>query len=585
MVRSIHTGQTPSVQRPKAPPQAAASSGPKDSVELGGSRKAGKTGKPNWMPFKEGLAHIGGRMEASVANGLGPAAEPVARAIAQILADDSPTEDLRVLADRFMAEMGLSTQFPANVMAEVNALEGPAKIDHPKIRDMTDRDWISIDNGTLNPETLKLEDDSKDIDQLNLGEQLPNGNIKIYVGIANVASTAGKETATYRHAMHNSRTVYTDDKIYPMIPEELSTDRTSLNADVNRLAMVKEYEINPETGEIVAEDMYEALVNNKAKMAYDSVNDWLQGNEDKPWPPEIVKDPIIAEQVRIQDIAARAIKKARFEGGAVSLGSRETRAKMGDNGEVLDLLPHTQTQAHELIENLMVAANGVTARYLESKSYPSFRRVVKLPEKWDKLRTLAEEYGQTLPHNASSKALNEFLQVRKEADPDRFPDLSLKVVKLIGRGEYMPHIPGEEPPGHFALAVLDYAHSTAPNRRGPDLAGQIIEMAAVRDEPIPYTAEELEELALHFSRREQDVNKVERKVNKSAAAKLLKPHIGESFEAFVSGSNKYGTFVRVIDPPTEGKIVKGGHQLEEGEKVTVTLKKVDVAKGWIDFEV
>ncbi|MBI3925999.1 MAG: RNB domain-containing ribonuclease [Armatimonadetes bacterium] len=574
-----------------------------DRVELRGLERSEFKGVP-WMSFHEGLKTAGARLEAMAAAGLGPSSEPVARAIQQILDDQSPSEDLKVLADRAMAGMGLASSFPPDVMREVEAVKAAPKPNDSRIRDLRADPWVSVDNGILNPKTLDLEKDSKDLDQLSVGKRLPNGNKLIRVAIANVAAVAPRDSATYRHAMLNTRTVYTDDKIYPMIPERFSTDLTSLNEGEDRLAVVKEYEVKPD-GTLVNEDMYEAWVHNHAKMAYESVSDWL---EDKPGPkPPQLDNPVLAEQIRIQDEAAQALKARRFEGGAVSLGSQETRADTDSSGQVVDLVAHKQRRAHELIENLMVAANGVTARYLDKKGYPSFRRVVKLPEKWDRLRALAKDYGNNLPRDASSKALNKFLQERRQADPLGFADLSLKVVKLIGRGEYMAHIPGEEPPGHFALAVLDYAHSTAPNRRGPDLSGQLIEIAAVRDEPAPFDADQMADLSEQFTQREEDVNKVERQVNRSAKAKMLKPYVGERFEAIVVQSGKDGTYVRIPAPEHEprknrrdtvtrieagdeddawiqGKLVSGGNGVKERQEIVVTLKSVDIAKGWIDFE-
>lgn len=558
--------------------------GPLDSVSVGTTVSHSAGSRPKWKPLKQGLEDLKAQLERSEALGIAPLNGPVAATLEKVLADESPTEDLRVIADRAMAKQGLAIDFPPAVMAEVNAITGPAKPSDARVRDLRHLKMVSIDNGDLDPVTRELKNSSQDIDQLSHAEKLPNGNTRVRVAIADVESLAPRGSATHQFAMHNSRTVYTDDKIYPMIPERFSTDLTSLDPGQDRLAVVKEFEVTPD-GQIVSEDMYEAFVHNHAKMAYDSVAEWLDGKGVTPPPLENAE---IAEQVRLQDDVSRALEARRFEGGAVDIGSRETRARI-ENGEVLDLEPHVQTRAHKIIENLMIAANGVTVRFLEERGYPTFRRIVKIPEKWDKMRAIAEARGDSLPHSANSKALNEFLQRQRKADPLRFPDLSLDVVKALGRGEYAvsdPRLPDElQDFRHFALAVISYGHSTAPNRRGPDLALQVIEKAAIRGEACPYSPEELQELAQHFTKREEEVNKAERQVNKSAAAKLLKPRVGETFEGIVSNQTEQGTWVRLLDPPVEGKLVKGGSSVEKGDEVKVTLDKVDVAKGWIDLTV
>jgi exoribonuclease-2 len=557
---------------------------PVDQVSLGSTPAEPAPTRPQGRGgWKETLQLLKEQMETGAASAV---AGPLAATAVRL--HEGHTDDLKVIADRAMADKGLATDFSPAVLEEVARLKGPARPDgNPHIRDLRHLLWCSIDNGRLNPQTLELENASRDLDQLTVAERLPNGNVRIYVAIADVDSLVPKGSAVDQHAMINTRTCYTADKIYPMLPERLSTDLTSLNPGEDRLAIIKQFDVTPE-GKIAAEDMYRAYVHNHAKMAYDSVAAWIEGKEG-PYPPQLQQVPGLAEQIRLQDEVAQKLKAQRFEHGAIQLEDRETRADIQD-GQVLALHLHQRNRATELIENLMVAANGVTARFLEKQGLPSFRRVVRTPEKWDRIVALARERGTNLPRTPDSKALNDFLVAEKARDPLRFPDLSLAVVKLLGRGEYVVEFPDRPAPGHFCLAVDDYAHSTAPNRRGPDLVGQRLEKAAIlaRDTgaaaACPYTDEELEELAKTFTRREADIDKVERQVSKSAAAKLLAHHIGEIYEGLITGASEKGTWVRLLEPPVEGKVVQGARGLEVGDRVRVKLLKVNIERGFIDFQ-
>lgn len=571
--------------------RAAGAQAPRDEVQIGSPERVKDPvtglyrdhgdGK-KYMGWSEGLAKLSRDMDRSAALGVGPLSGSIASQIEKVLSDKTPSEDLQVLADRAMAQKGMALDFPPEVTAQVAAIREAAKPGDASIRDMRHLPWNSIDNGELDPKTLELVNSSQDLDQLTCAERLPDDSIRIRVAIADVDGLAPKGSPIDQHAMRNGMTVYTDDKIYPMLPRELSEDLTSLDPGVDRMAMVKEYTVRPD-GTLADESVYQAYVHNHAKMAYNPVNDWFDGKG--PTPPPL-EDPKIQEQVRLQDEAAQRIKASRFENGAVEFESRESRAQLDEKKtKVLSLVLHQRNRATELIENLMVAANQVTARFVEERGMPSLRRVVKTPEKWDRIVEYAKTKGTTLPRNADSAALNAFLLAQKDADPKRFPDVCLSVVKMMGRGEYMVEVPGEEATGHFALAVTDYAHSTAPNRRGPDLVGQRIEKAAVRGEACPYSREELEDLAAHFTRQENDISKVERQVSKSAAAKLLKPMIGQSFEGFITGSGPKGVWIRIGDPPVEGKVSKGGGTTKVGEEVKVKLVSVNVEKGFIDFAV
>jgi len=477
-------------------------------------------------------------------------------------------KQLKAIARRVMTERGLEPDFSAEARAEADAMTKPAADSSASIRDLTGLLWASIDN-----------DDSHDLDQLSVAEPLTAGAVKILVAVADVDAAVKKGSAIDDHARTNTTSVYTAAEIFPMLPEKLSTDLTSLGEGQKRLAIVVEMVVDAD-GRVGESAVYRAAVLNRAKLAYNSVAAWLDGTA--PPPPKLAAVRGLDEQLRVQDRMAQAMKTRRHQQGALSLETIQTRALF--NGDVLaDLLPDEKNRAKELIEDFMIAANGVTAKYLEGKGVPSLRRILRTPERWDRIVALAATLGERLPAQADAGALEGFLIKRQRADALRFPDLALSVVKLLGSGEYAVQRPGQTPNGHFGLAVRDYTHSTAPNRRFPDLITQRLVKAALADRAPAYGAEELESLARHCSEQEDDAAKVERQVRKSAAALLLEPRIGERFDALVTGAAEKGTWVRIARPPVEGRLVRGADGLDVGDRVQVTLKSTDVERGFIDF--
>jgi exoribonuclease-2 len=525
--------------------------------------------------WKSQLADFGEKLQARSDLGIQDGNEN-AEMLARILSDESPTSDLKVIADRTMAKAGLLVSFPGGVLQEVAAAQGPGKIGEG-IADLRHLTMVSVDNGTLDPLTLQLRNESKDIDQCEFAERLPNGNIRVMVAIADVDCLVTRGSASDRQAMHNSATVYTDDKIFPMIAEAFSTDYTSLNGDQDRLAMVKEYQVTPE-GEMVEPKVYQALIHNHAKMAYESVNEWLTDGPGAK-PPQL-ENPQVAEQIRLQDEASQRLRASFYAKGSLDIESSEVKAQM-ENGAVVGMKVDVQNRAKDLVKYGMMAANMASMQVLEKAGMPTMRRIVKTPEKWDRIVELAKGFEYDLPASANAKELNRLLESRKAAQPDTYEALCNQVVRLVGRGEYVVSLPGEPIEGHFCLAVQDYGHTTAPNRRAPDLVNQRIEKAAAKGEPCPYSPTELEELALHFTAQEKEIAGVERMVHRSASAKLMESRVGQSFEGVVARTDDRTTFVKLLDPPVMGKW--SGPKVEEGDKVRVRLDKVNVEKGWIDF--
>jgi len=480
----------------------------------------------------------------------------------------SHRHDLAAIAHRAMLERGFAPDFEPDVLAEVGALDPHAAGADGAVRDLTGLPWFSIDN-----------DDSRDLDQVSTSERLPGGAVKVLVAIADVDAFVRDGSKADGHARTNTTSIYTAGGTFPMLPERLSYDLTSLNEDGDRLALVVEMVVEP-GGAVTSSSVTRARVRNHARLTYDAVAAWLDG--DGPMPERIGRTPGMEEQVRMQDEAAQALKAVRLEEGALVLQSTEARPVF-DGGKLVDLAPQEPSRSKELIENLMVAANGATARFLEEKGLPSLRRVVREPARWARIVAVAAEYGETLPAEPDSRALALFLAKRRKADPLRFPDLSLVIVKLMGAGAYAVERPGDEAPGHFGLAVKDYTHSTAPNRRYPDLLTQRLLKAAVAGSASPYSAESLGELARRCTEKENDANKVERHLRKSAAALLLSTRIGDRFDGVVTGASDKGTWVRLFSPPIEGRIERGQTGLDVGDKVAVTLLSTDVERGFIDF--
>jgi exoribonuclease-2 len=484
---------------------------------------------------------------------------------------ESPSSNegyLAHLADQAMVAFGLEPAFPPDALKQLKSFSGPAHDASGREKDMRGMLWCSIDN-----------DDSRDLDQISVGEDLGGSRTRLWVAVADVDALVSEDTPLDLHAQKNTTSVYTGVKTFPMLPEKLSTDLTSLNQEEERLAVVIEMDVEAD-GSISQSSVYRARVTNKSKLAYKSVSAWLEKKGPLPLAAQQVKG--MDAQLRLQDAAAQRLRARRHEAGALELRTIQTRP-VTENGQVVDLQHEEQTRAGELIEDLMVAANGITAKFLTRKGFPTLRRVVKTPERWDRIVALAAERGTKLPASPDSKALNNFLQNQKAKDPLRFPDLSLTVVKLLGRGEYVLDKPGESTQGHFGLAVKDYNHSTAPNRRYPDLITQRLLKAALKSAASPYSLQDLNSLAAHCTQQENAADKVERQMRKSASALFLSKRVGETFDALVTGASPKGIWVRLIQPPVEGFLAQGGKDLDVGDRVRVKLIGVSVEKGWIDF--
>ena len=476
---------------------------------------------------------------------------------------------LERIAYRVMKERGFLPDFSGaalNELEKIHQVDGGAESSGKDLRHLL---WASIDN-----------DDSLDLDQLTVAETLPDKTVKILVAVADVDALVKKNSAIDDHARQNTTSVYTAGKTFPMLPEKLSTDLTSLNQNEDRPAMVIEMIIR-DGGEMQSSDIYRAWVRNHAKLAYNSVAAWLEGKG--PAPEAVAVVPGLAENLRIQDRVAQQLKALRHEHGALDLQTLEARPVFAGD-EIQDLRVDESNRAKEIIEDFMIAANGVTARFLHGKQIPSLRRMVRSPKRWGRIVEIAAQHNFKLPPEPDSIALESFLAERKAADPLRFPDLSLSVIKLLGPGEYVLELPQETAPGHFGLAVKDYTHSTAPNRRFPDLITQRILKAALGGSPMSYSREELAELARHCTEKEDDANKVERLVAKSAAAMLLASRIGEQFDAICTGAADKGTWVRIFHPPVEGRLLYGYEGVDVGNRLKVQLMHTDVEKGYIDFK-
>jgi len=482
--------------------------------------------------------------------------------------DRKPRIVLQGIAHRAMTERGLEPDYPPAALAELAAIRGPAARASSATRDLRSLLWCSIDN-----------DDSRDLDQLSVAQEMPGGAVKLLVAVAEVAALVRQGSALDGHARKNTTSVYTAGGNFPMLPERLSTDLTSLGFQAERVATVVEMAFDG-NGVLGKSDVYEALVRNQAKLAYDSVAAWLEGAG--PMPKAVGAVAGLDANIRLQHRAAGKLRELRHMRGALSLQTIQARAVFV--GDMLqDLRPDQSNVAKSLIEELMVAANGVIARYLAERRFPSIRRVVRTPTQWERIVELAAEHGTRLPKEPDGVALEQFLLAAREKDPANFPDLSLCVIKLMGRGEYVVELPGESVAGHFGLAVKDYAHSTAPNRRFPDLIIQRLVKAALDGSRPPYGNDELTELARHCTDQEDAAKKVERQLVKSAGAMLLAPRLGEKFDAMVTGASDKGTWVRLVQPPVEGRLDKGFEGRKVGDRIRVQLTHTDVERGYIDF--
>ncbi|ULA62956.1 MAG: Putative exoribonuclease II [Nitrospira sp.] len=476
--------------------------------------------------------------------------------------------DLKNIARRTMLERGLWPEFSAASMAELSRIHAPASDHSSSLRDLRALQWASIDN-----------DDSRDLDQLTVATPQPNRSVNILVAIADVDALVPKDSALDAHARHNTTSVYTSGELFPMLPEKLSTDLTSLGEGQDRLALVVEFSV-AEDGTVLRSTLYRARVHNHAKLAYNAVAAWLTGAG--PAPERMTAVPGLDAQLRLQDRVAQRLKARRHKHGALSLETIEPHAVFQD--EMLTALRvEEKNRAKELIEDFMIAANQATAAYLKSKGVPSFRRILRSPDRWQRIVEVAAGWGESLPGEPNSQALEAFLVKQQQVDPLRFPDLSLSIVKLIGRGEYVLDRSLDGAPEHFGLAVKGYTHSTAPNRRFPDLITQRLVKAALAGSPSPYRLDELEYLAGHCTEKEDDAERVERQLRKSAAALLLEPMIGQRFDAIVTGASDKGTWVRILDPPVEGKLTTGANGIDVGDRLHVQLVSTNVERGHIDF--
>jgi len=476
--------------------------------------------------------------------------------------------DLIRIAGEVMAERGLEPEFPAAALTQLATITGPGRDEDPRIRDLTALPWCSIDN-----------DDSLDLDQLTACEPLAAGAVKIFVAVADVDALVTKGSAIDTHAWTNTTSVYTSARVFAMLPERLSTDLTSLNAEQDRLAIVTEMVVAPDAS-ITQATLYRAKVRNHAKLAYDALSAWIDGDGALPEAARAVDG--LDQQLQTQDEVAQRLRVRRHAQGSLELETFQPRAVF-DGERVVEIQLQVQNRARQLIEEFMIATNECSARFVAANGVASLRRVVRSPERWLRIVEVARKYGVNLPKTPDSIALAAFLAKRHRADPLRFPDLSLVIVKLMGSGEYVVERPGGPPIGHFGLAVRDYTHSTAPNRRFPDLITLRMVKAVLAGRQSPYSVAELEALAEHCTAQEDAAQKVERRMRKSEAALLLESHVGQQYDAIVTGSSESGLWVRIFAPPAEGRLESGARGLEVGQQIRVKLVSTDVERGFIDF--
>ena len=480
----------------------------------------------------------------------------------------TPTVDLQAMARQVMLARGFDPNFPPATQQQLAAIKAhpPSLTPSEKVRDLRGLLWSSIDNDT-----------SRDLDQIEVAERHPDGAIKVMVGIADVDAFVAKDSAIDQYAAKEATTVYTGISIFPMLPVELSTGASSLLPDMDRPAVVTEFVVDGK-GALSSSNVYRAVVRNKAQLTYKAVGAWLEGTG--PAPPKVAASAELQAQLKLQDEVAQTLRKLRFDNGALNLDTAEVIPLLLDQ-QVTGVATVEKNRATELIEDFMIAVNGVVARLLEKIS--SLRRIVKTPEHWDGIVRLAAAQGEKLPAQPDSKALNNFLLKRRAADPDHFADLSLAVIKLIGPGEYVLERPGDPGQGHFGLAVQDYTHSTAPNRRFADIVTQRLIKSLLDGKPNPYSDGELAAIAVNCTAKGDAARKVERDMSKRLAAVAMSHHVGETFDAVVTGVTAKGTFVRVPQPHMEGLLAQGGQGLHVGDRLRAKLTRTDVQHGFIDF--
>jgi exoribonuclease-2 len=478
--------------------------------------------------------------------------------------------DLQAVARQAMLGNGFEPEFSPQVQQQLGELKAhpPQVAPSANIRDLRNLLWSSIDNDT-----------SRDLDQAEVAERLPAGETKVLVGIADVDTFVRKNSAIDEHAAKETTTVYAGVRNFPMLPEQLSTGTSSLLETEDKLSIVIEFVVGND-GSVHSGSIYRAVVRNKAQLTYNAVGAWLENKSGAP--DKVAASTELQSQLKLQDEVAQALMNERYRHGALNIETIETRPVVL-NDKVVDVVKQEKNRATELIEDFMIAANEVVARMLETNKVSSIRRVVKTPERWGRIVELAAKQGEQLPAEPDSKALNEFLIKRKGAEPDHFADLSLAVIKLMGPGQYVLERPGDPEQGHFGLAVQDYTHSTAPNRRFADLVTQRLIKAVLASQPAPYSDDELNAIALNCTLKEDAARKVEREMSKRIAAVAMSSRIGETFDAIVTGLTSHGTFVRVLKPALEGLLAQGQQGADVGDKLRVKLISTDVQRGYIDF--
>ena len=468
-----------------------------------------------------------------------------------------------------MRAHGFEPDFSAAVEQQLEAIgRQPAPAPGPGVRDLRALAWSSIDNDT-----------SRDLDQVEAAERLPNGDIRVLVGIADVDALVPARSPIDAHAAVETTTVYAGVRIFPMLPEALSTATTSPLEGADKRVIVIEFAVAAD-GAVHSEQIYPAIVRNQAQLTYNAVGAWLERTG--PAPAKVAASPELQQQLTLQDESSGRLLTARQRHGALNIETIEMRPVLL-HGDVKSIVRQQKNRATELIEDFMIAANEVVARMLNTLRVASIRRVVKTPKRWDRIVELARTLGATLPALPSSRALNDFLVAQKAADPDHFPDLSLAVIKLMGPGEYVLERPGDPDQGHFGLAVQDYTHATAPNRRFADVVTQRLLKSALASRPSPYADDELAAIAGTCTLKENEARKVEREMSKRIAAVAMSHRIGETFDAIVTGVTPKGTFVRVLTPHVEGLLARGQQGVDVGDRLRVTLVRTDVDRGYIDF--
>ncbi len=477
--------------------------------------------------------------------------------------------DLAAAARQEMIDHGFDPNFPPGTDQQIaNYRNQPAPKPTDDVRDLRDLLWSSIDNDT-----------SRDLDQIEVAESAGAAGTRIRVGVADVDIAVEKGSPIDHHASAQTTTVYTGVKNFPMLPDDFSTGLTSLNENEDRLAVVVEYVV-ADDGSTSAPSIYRALVRNKAQLAYNGTGAWLEGTG--PAPPKVAASADLQAQLKLQSDTAEKLCESRHRRGALDFDRVETEPIIG-NGTVQGLAIRQRNRATRLIEDFMVAANEVMAQTLAHAGISSIHRIVKTPQRWPRIVALADRYGAKLPDQPDSAALNQFLMKTRESDSAHYPDISLAVIKLMGPGEYVLSRPGSPDQGHFALAVQDYTHSTAPNRRFADLVTQRLIKALLAKRPVAYNDGELGSIAANCTLKEDAARKVERVMNKRIAAVALTSHIGESFNGVVTGVTPSGTFVRILRPPAEGILIRGQEGVDVGDELRVRLVSTNPHRGFIDF--